>query len=143
MLSSRPTWQLRTPTVDATLRLLEDRLPAIGELFDVKQGVQTGRNPALVLTREEWRRLPEQERKYFRQATMSDSIKNGRIVRPYYIFFPHQPSGPVFGSEKQLRQAVPDFYERYLAPNKDALMNRATIVRSKRTDWWGLMEPRT
>jgi adenine-specific DNA-methyltransferase len=43
-LKRRSTWRLRAPQVDAALRQLEDALPSLNDLFDVRQGVQTGHN---------------------------------------------------------------------------------------------------
>jgi hypothetical protein len=143
MLKARPIWRLRPPAVNEALRKLEDSLPRLGSLFDVRQGVQTGYNPALLLSETEWANLPKRERAYFRPATMTDSIKNGEIVHPYYLFFPHTPNGPLFRNEQAVRKAVPEYFQRYLAPNKKRLSSRASIRRSKREDWWGLMEPRS
>jgi adenine-specific DNA-methyltransferase len=142
-LIRRKTWRLRPPVVDATLRKLEESLPSLHDLFDVRQGVQTGHNPALLLNQQEWLTLPKRERGFFRSATMSDSIKNGQIIKPYHLFFPHTPEGPLFSSERELKNAVPDYYHKYLLPNKDRLAARASIRRSDRTDWWGLMESRS
>jgi hypothetical protein len=134
---------LRAPEVDAALRKLEDALPSLSDLFDVRQGVQTGHNPALLLSRQEWHALPKSERAFFRCATMTDSIRNGQIVKPYYLFFPHTAEGALFSTEKELKKAVPDYYQRYLSPNRDRLSSRASIRRSGRFDWWGLMESRS
>jgi adenine-specific DNA-methyltransferase len=142
-LKQRNTWRLRAPEVDAALRKLEDALPSLSDLFDVRQGVQTGHNPALLLSRQEWLALPKRERAFFRSATMTDSIKNGQIIKPYFLFFPHTAKGPLFLSEKELKSAVPDYYQKYLSPNKSRLASRASIRRSGRSDWWGLMEPRS
>jgi hypothetical protein len=142
-LKRRNTWRLRAPEVDAALRELEDALPSLNDLFDVRQGVQTGHNPALLLSRLEWLALPKRERVFFRSATMTDSIKNGQIIKPYYLFFPHTTEGPLFSSEKALKNAVPDYYQKYLSPNRERLASRASIRRSGRTDWWGLMESRS
>jgi hypothetical protein len=141
-LKSRPTWRLRQPRVEASLRKLEEMLPRLGDLFEVRQGVQTGYNPAFLLKRAAWLALPRSERLYFRAATMTDSIKGGKVVHPYYLFFPHTPQGPQFDSERKVRKAVPTYYERYLSPNRERLISRASIKRSQREDWWGLMEPR-
>jgi hypothetical protein len=138
----RQTWKLRVPAVDAALHKLEELLLPLGKLFDVRQGVQTGDNQALLLNEQEWAALPKRERKYFRLATMSDSIKNGKILKPYYLFFPHSKNGPIFASEREVKDTVPEYYKRYLGPNKSRLAGRATIKAANRSDWWGLMRPR-
>jgi hypothetical protein len=73
---------------------------------------------------------------------MSDSIQNARFKKPYRVFFPHLPTGPMFANEEEVRRAVPTYFEKYLAPNRDRLARRASILRSRRFDWWGLMHSR-
>jgi adenine-specific DNA-methyltransferase len=73
---------------------------------------------------------------------MTDSIENGRIVKEYHLFFPHGRDGHLFANEAELAEAVPTYYRAVLKPNEAALKARASIVRAKRDDWWGLMHPR-
>jgi adenine-specific DNA-methyltransferase len=142
-LKRRATWRFPAPSSERALHALEDsQLPRIEELFQVRQGIQTGLNEALLLKGEEWLRLPVKERPYFRMATMSDSVQNGRVAYPYYLFFPHRASGPLFPDEASLRMAVPTYFNRFLQPNRERLTGRATIRRARRSDWWGLMRPR-
>ena len=142
-LENRKTWRFPTPRDQSLLRSLENAgVQTIAELFDVRQGIQTGLNEAFLLTEEEWRGLPTNERKYFRRATMGDSIHDGLIVKTYFLFFPHLADGPMFEEEKSLQRAVPNYFKLFLQPYRDRLSSRATIRRSRRTDWWGLMHPR-
>jgi hypothetical protein len=143
-LKNHATWRFPSPNSARLVRALaEAGLPNVGQLFEVAQGIQTGLNEVLLLKEEEWRAIPPKERRYFRLATMSDSIRNGRVEQPYYLFFPHTAEGPLFNTEAELKNEVPAYYKGFLAPNRQRLANRASIVRSGRTDWWGLMEPRT
>ena len=143
-LKSRPTWRLATPSTERMLRALsEAQLPTVNDLFEVAQGVQTGLNEALLLTEDEWRALPTHERGLFRRATMSDSIQNGQVEKPYRLFFPYTLGGSMFQSEEELRRAAPTYFSRYLLTHKERLASRASIVRAQRTDWWGLMHPRS
>lgn len=143
-LTGRPTWRLPTPSTERLLgELAELMLPTVQDLFEVSQGIQTGLNDVLLLTEEELRALPAKERKFFRLATMSDSIQNGRVTKPYYVFFPHTTAGALFADEDAVRAAVPHYFERWLEPAREQLSCRAAIVRAKRTDWWGLMHSRT
>jgi adenine-specific DNA-methyltransferase len=142
-LRTRVTWRFPSPEADAAIRRIEEALlPTIGDLFEVQQGIQTGLDQALLLTETEWRSLPVRERTRFRRATMSDSIQNGKVPRPYYVFFPHTAAGPLFSDEDTVRAAVPQYFKLYLLPHKQRLVDRASIRRSGRQDWWGLMEPR-
>lgn len=142
-LRRRPTWRLPTPRAERVLKALaQSGLPSVGDLFDIAQGIQTGLNDVLLLTDEEFHRLSTKERRFFRQATMTDSIQSGRVVKVYWLFFPHGPDGAVFTDEEAVRRAVPQYFARFLKPNRQRLAGRASIVRSNRTDWWGLMHPR-
>jgi adenine-specific DNA-methyltransferase len=142
-LRGRPTWRLPTPKMERILRDLSDALlPSISDLFDVAQGVQTGLNDVLLLTIDEWRALPTKERSLFRLATMSDSIQNAQFLTPYRVFFPHRANGPMFETEDEVKRAVPTYFAKYLAPNRARLTGRASIVRARRGDWWGLMHSR-
>jgi adenine-specific DNA-methyltransferase len=142
-LRGRPTWRLPTPGAERVLRALSlSGLPTVGDLFAISQGIQTGLNSALLLTAEQLHSLHAKERSYFRQATMTDSIQNGHIVKPYWLFFPHDASGPMFPDEAAVQKAVPQYFARFLEPNRARLESRATIVQSRRSDWWGLMRAR-
>lgn len=142
-LRDRPTWRLPTPGAERVLRVLsQSGLSTVGDLFTISQGIQTGLNSALLLSAEDFQALPAKERHFFRQATMTDAIQNGRIVKAYWLFFPHDAEGPIFSDEATLRKAVPQYFARFLEPNRTRLESRATIVQSRRTDWWGLMRPR-
>lgn len=143
-LQRRESWRLVPPRAEEALRRLADAgLPKISDVFDVRRGVQTGFNTALLLTAEEWRGLPATERATFRAATMTNSISGGRIVKPYYVFFPYEASGgPLFQDEKDLKARVPQYFHRYLAPHREQLARRIDITRPGRYDWWGLAYPR-
>jgi adenine-specific DNA-methyltransferase len=143
VLKERSTWRFPSPGNERALHALrEAQVSTIAELFDVHQGIQTGLNEAFLLTQEEWRRLPSGERRYFRLATMTDSIQNGLVVRPYRLFFPHTTSGPLFANEALLRGAVPTYFKLFLEPHRERLAARAAIRRANRFDWWGLMHHR-
>lgn len=142
-LRRRPTWRLPGPKGERILRALSRAgLPTVSDLFEIAQGIQTGLNSALLLTAEEYHALPAKERRYFRQSTMTDSIQGGRIVKTYWLFFPHDANGALFPDEAAVRQAVPRYFALYLEPNRARLEGRATIIESRRIDWWGLMRPR-
>ncbi|MBP1884981.1 HsdM family class I SAM-dependent methyltransferase [Sinorhizobium mexicanum] len=146
VLDRKFPWRILTPKQRAMVDALEAaQTPTVADLFDVAQGVQTGNLKLFLFNSEEFRRLnlPPRERQYFRDALMTDSIENGRIVSTYHLFFPHDRNGPVFADERELAAAVPTFYRAVLKPNETSLKNRASIVRAKRVDWWGLMHPRT
>lgn len=140
--SERDTWRFLTPAADELIKRLGNLFGLLGDVFDVRQGVQTGHNPAFVLTKEELAKLPRPEREFFRLATMTDSIEFGQLVKPYYVFFPHEDGRPLFESEEAMKQAVPSYHHKYLRPHEEKLKARKAIRDADRADWWGLMRHR-
>jgi hypothetical protein len=146
VLDRKLPWRILTPEQGELLNALEAaQTPRVGALFDIAQGVQTGNLKVFLFDDESFRRLglPLKERHFFRDALMTDSIENGRIVKTYHLFFPHDVGGQLFADESELAAAVPTYYRKILKPNEIQLKQRATIIQSNRSDWWGLMRPRT
>lgn len=146
VLSKKLPWRILTPPQRRVLDALEAaQTPTVGKLFDIAQGVQTGNLKVFLFNADEFRRLglPAREKGFFREALMTDSIDNGRIVKTYQLFFPYDREGPLFADEDALAAAVPTYYRSVLKPNEKTLKSRAAIVSANRTDWWGLMRPRT
>lgn len=142
-LENRQTWRFPTPRDQVFLHSLGNTgVQTIGDLFSVHQGIQTGLNEAFLLSEESWRSLPPSERRYFRRATMSDSIRNGSVVKTYFLFFPHAETGSVFEDETLHKRTMPKYFQLFLQPRRDRLISRAAITRANRSDWWGLMHPR-
>lgn len=146
VLTRKLPWRILTPTQRGVIDALEAiQTPTVGSLFDIAQGVQTGNLKLFLFDEEEFQRLnlTARERRFFRYALMTDSIENGRIVKEYRLFYPHDRNGPLFADEAALAKAMPHYYRSVLKPNEASLKARAAIVRAKRQDWWGLMHPRT
>ena len=145
VLQRKLPWRILTPQQRGLLDALEAaQTPTVGSLFDIAQGVQTGNLKVFLLDDEAFRRLglSPKEKRYFRDALMTDLIEDGRIVKVYHLFFPHGRDGPLFADEAALAAAVPTYYRALLKPNQFTLRARASIMRAKRADWWGLMHPR-
>lgn len=145
VLDKQLPWRILTPRQRRIVDTLEARqTPTVNDLFEISQGVQTGNLKVFLFNEEEFRQLslPAKEKRYFRDAVMTDSIEDGKIVKKYYVFFPHLPQGKLFESEEELYSSVPTYYRKILKPNEQKLRGRASIVRSRRDDWWGLMHPR-
>jgi SAM-dependent methyltransferase len=142
-LAGRSNWRFVPPRAEAALkRVWDSGAKRLAEVFDVKQGVRTGRNPVFVLGADQLRSLPPKERVHFRPAVMNESLEGGRLRDTHWVFYPHRPEGAVFASEEALLDAVPTYAKRFLLPQRTALSKRANITRGGRTDWWGLSEPR-
>ena len=146
VLDRKLPWRILTPRQRGHLDALDAaQTPTVSDLFDIAQGVQTGNLKAFLFDDAAFRRLglSAREKTYFRDALMTDSIEDGRIVKRYHLFFPHDHNGTLFSDEAELAAAVPNYYRAVLKPNEAALKSRVSIVRAKRSDWWGLMHPRT
>ena len=141
----RPTWRLIPPSTEMALNQLAESstVAPIGDLFAVRQGVRTGMNSVFVLTAAQLEALDDSEKKWFRQASINDSIHDGTIRTGHYIFYPYNEDGLAIIDEEQLTYELPTYFQHYLQPNRNRLSKRASIVRSERWDWWGLSERRT
>ena len=143
-LRRRATWRLTSPRTEQALSRLVDvgRAVPIGDLFHVRQGVQTGFKPVFLLTTSQVEELPQKERKWFRPAIVNQSIKNGQIEVRHRVFYPYNQKGLAITSEVELVRLLPAYFERYLQPARSRLEKRASVVRASRPDWWGLSWPR-
>jgi hypothetical protein len=139
-----PTWRIVSPRIEQALsRLIDAGMGNVKDVFEVKQGIRSGNNHVFLLKNERYRALPARERQWFRPALMSDSIQDGRIVSSYWLFYPHQEAGSAFESEEAMVRAVPTYAAEVLMPHKDALSRRGGVVGGRRSDWWGLVWPRS
>lgn len=143
--NGRPTWRLVAPGVQRALEMIADSgATTIGALFDVKQGVRTGNNDAFIIEEAALRGLPPGERKFFRQALMGDSIRDGKIVSEHWVFYPHGVrAGREIESEAALQKQLKVFASQYLFPHRQELQSRAQIRRSEKGNWWELTRART
>ena len=136
----RPSWRLMSPSTETALKRLAQsgRVAPVGELFAVRQGVRTGMNSVFLISPGELERLPKRERKWFRPASVNDSIRDGKVHSKHHVFYPYNEKGLTIEDEDALERALPVYSQVYLQPNRSRLLGRASIVRSSRADWWGL-----
>ena len=141
---SRPTWKLITPKAETALsRFLEAGAIRISDLFSVRQGLLTGDNKAFILDKNEFERLPPNEKEYFKPAVMNQSFQNGQLQFQYWVFYPYDIEGPLFTNENSLLEMVPEYAKRFLLPKRERLLGRKSLTRANRKDWWGLSERRS
>lgn len=115
-------------------------LPRIDDLFDIKQGVRTGNKRVFVLKTSQYEELRRRERKFFRPAAGGASIKYGQLRLVEYVFYPYTTDGRLLcTSEEELKECLPTYYAKYLAPGRAALAGRARFSDRK---WWELSWPR-
>ena len=115
----------------------EGQLVRIHDFFDVKQGVRTGKNDVFKIPKKEYDNLPKKEKQYFRPVVDNESVKNVKISKRSYVWYPYYEDGLIIKTEQQLNKLVPEFYSTRLSPNKTDLKGRAGI-----TKWWSLTRPR-
>ncbi len=146
-LARQATWRLTSPKTEEALSQLVQmgRAVPIDDLFAVRQGILTGLNSAFLLTERQIEKLPRRERKWFRPAIMSDSIRNGQLQSRHRVFYPYTETeqGLAITSEAVLAKLLPAYSDRYLRPVRSQLENRSDVRRAKQSYWWSLTRPRT
>jgi adenine-specific DNA-methyltransferase len=136
-LGRTSNWAPRPYRARMTLLQLAD-VPRVKKLFDVKQGSRTGLNQAFILKADTWADLPANEQSHFRPAVLNESLKDGQLAGSVYVFYPYGER--LLSSETELRNRLPAYFARYLAPNKAALLKRARVDPER---WWELTLRRT
>lgn len=133
-LTKGTNWMVRS----FQLNQLAERLKGfsnVGKLFDVVRGADTGNNAAFILTKESLTLLPKKEKMYFRPCVMRESLKNGRLIDKFYMFFPY--GDYQISSEAELYRILP-VYSSILNKNKDQLKKR----KGNEEKWWELSRHR-
>jgi hypothetical protein len=140
--SVAPTgWMPRTFAHERILAALSNT-PRVERLFDVQQGAHSGANDVFVITSDELNLLPRSEQKYFRPAAGTKTIRDGRLLKTQYVFFPYNESGLQLRTIDELTSSVPTYYALRLEPNKERLAKRASLVERGETKWWVLNRER-
>lgn len=115
----------------------EKKLVRVESVFNVQQGIRQGIKNIFKISKNEFKTLPENEKKYFRPVIDNEAIKNGELFQKNFIWYPYNKGGIIFKSEKELNKNANHFYSTVLEPNKNNLIKRVGI-----TEWWGLTRPR-
>jgi adenine-specific DNA-methyltransferase len=136
------TWLPRPYDAWALDKLLRQRGSFVSakSLYEIHQGVRMG-SDAFLVDSEFWSRLSAEEQRFFRPAVTNTTLEDGRLQADAYIFYPYTAGLPRIGSEDELREYVPEYYERVLLPQKEALADRKSLVKAGQS-WWGLIWPR-
>lgn len=138
-LAKSDGWKVLPAAVESALRRLEELgVPLVEDLFDVKQGLLTGKNDVFILSDAQRRELPASERRFFRPATFRDAIVNARAYEKYFVFFPYTNVGELmFDDEITLANHLPNYFSAYLDPNRVELAKRSGVGSDDRP-WWAL-----
>ena len=112
----------------------------VGTLFNVMQGARTGLNKVFIVDKQTYNSFSNKEKKYFRPSIDSTSLRKGKLIKANYIFFPYlENEKEKLNNEDDLKNILPNYYVRYLKPNKKQLCDRKGIDSNK---WWMLTRPR-
>ena len=120
-------------------KLLSRGLTTIGELFDVRQGIRAG-HKCFSISVDDYKQLPTKERTLFRPVATNSTIREGRLFKTEYIFYPYRKDGPVIETEDQLTVVATVFAKNQLLPFKEQLQKRSGVNPMK---WWLLTRERS
>lgn len=142
-LSERDSWLPLPYESLQQKRFIEQRMRMggmvrAGDLFDIKLGVRTGANDVLIISGDEYKKLPVKERRYFQPSIDNTSVQNGRIITSNYLFYPYPEDEKGFADENDLKEKIPYTYRHIFEPQLPQLLNRQT----KDGKWWLLARPR-
>lgn len=117
---------------------LEKKLVTIKEVFNVKQGINSGNNKLFKISKLEYSEIPNDEKKYFKPVVDNGSIENFKLIPNKYVWYPYDQNGIMIKSEEEFEKKAPQFYAK-LIPFKKILSDRA---RKNEDNWWHLSEHR-
>jgi adenine-specific DNA-methyltransferase len=118
---------------------LNNKLIPLIKVFDVKQGIRTGKNDAFIIAENLYNELPNNERSFFRPVVNNDSIASGKICIVNYVWYPYDANGILIQTENDLRALAPNFYERHFFRYRAELVS---LARKHENNWWHLSEHR-
>lgn len=131
-------WTPRPERARRTLELLSKTTPFVTDLFDIRLGVRPGLKEIFLISADEYENISsERERSLFKPT--ADQIQDCEVKQSTYIFYPYHGSQLLLGTEDEVSQAAPWFYESRLLPNRNNLENRSS---ARKRNWWELVEPR-
>jgi adenine-specific DNA-methyltransferase len=117
--------------------ILSKKIAILSDIFTVKQGVRLG-SKVFLISKEDFEKIPEIEKKYYKKAIVNDSIKNGQLNLTNYVWYPYNNEGIVINNETEFQDKAPFSYN-ILLPFKKELISRA---RKDINSWWHLSEHR-
>jgi len=113
------------------------KLVEVGEIFNVRQGLNSGNNSLFKISRKKYDNLEKKEKKLFQPVIDNSAILKGVLSKVNYVWFPYNKNGSLFATEDDFQANAPNFYS-ILLPHKNQLKAR----RGKNDQWWLLSEHR-
>lgn len=111
------------------------KLSTISDIFNILQGALLGVKNIFKITSDEFEKLTEEDKNFFRPIITNNSTKSGKLTISEYCWFPYNKTGLIFQNENEISGL--DFFIKRLLPNKDLLSKRNGI-----NQWWSLTRPR-
>lgn len=135
------SWKTLPQKYDIFIGKLKERiylgqLCSLDSFMDIRQGLLRGDKQSFVLKSSEYQQLLDNEKKYFRPLASAETIRDGRVVRDLYIWFPYNEGGLIIKSEEQLSNLHMTY--EWLKLSKTVLEKRAGVK-----NWWELTRPRS
>lgn len=131
-------WRPTPQTMRRELLKIEEHVATtVSDLFDVKQGALPAPRGAFMIGIEQWQKLKDSERRWFRRVAENQNIREGQIQPGPFIFYPKSSGLPIIESEDMLFEELPTFKD-HLSKFKSSLQAR----RGKKDQWWELGEDR-
>lgn len=120
------------------LYVTANKLTTIGNVFNVQQGVRPGNKKVFVLPKQEFLNLPDNEQKFFLPSIDNEAVKNGTINIKNYVWYPYNTinGDSLINNENELIEIIPEYYNNYLLPNKQELIDRKKQI----PNWWSLSD---
>lgn len=131
------SWRPQRKDAYEHLDWLRSQHRAVRDLFEIRQGIRIGEKSTFLLSVADYQQLPETERSYFRPAVGPNTLKDGRLLKKEFIFFPYDESGLQIRTEHDLQRLLPEYHKKWLQPKEHLLRNRPRI-----RNWWELSEHR-
>jgi methylase of polypeptide subunit release factors len=129
-------WEFASPAKVA-LHAKLDRLPTLGDIAEVRQGLITGADDIFILPASS---IPKGEKDIYAPFLSDREIEPFNLPRQAkrFVFYPFREDKPLDADE--LRERYPETW-RYLVSNKNKLLSRRS-VRVKTNPWWRPVRPR-
>jgi len=133
------SWSPRSYESFKLLKRLE-HFSKVEDIFEIRQGIDTGLNAVFILKKKDFEDLPKKEKKFFRPAIVTESINKGQLSDLVYVFYPYGEDLPSISSEDELEKYAGYYYNSYLLPSKQKLLSRS---QKDEQNWWTLNRYRT
>ncbi len=119
--------------------LLSGFLVRLQSVFSVKQGIRTGGNDQFVIGADDYEKMSDHEKGYYRKSVDNEAISFSKLTAKNYVWFPYNNSGLIITSEEQLEAECPNTFQR-LVKYKDKLRSRSSL--NDKDCWWALSRHR-